>query len=50
LGIEFSERQGENMSRTYYDVIIVGGGIMGAATAYNLMRIAKLLAREPAPA
>jgi glycine/D-amino acid oxidase-like deaminating enzyme len=39
LGIEFSERQGENMSRTYYDVIIVGGGIMGAATAYNLMRM-----------
>ena len=27
------------MSRTYYDVIIVGGGIMGSATAYYLMKM-----------
>ncbi len=27
------------MSRTYYDVIIVGGGIMGASTAYYLTKM-----------
>src|SRR5512136_3206044 len=27
------------MSRTYYDVIIVGGGIMGSSTAYYLVKM-----------
>jgi glycine/D-amino acid oxidase-like deaminating enzyme len=36
---EVQGNEGENMPGAFYDVIMVGGGIMGSATAYYLMKM-----------